>query len=196
MMTFAGQLGYAGMNQHGVANFTNALDNFRWRSGMPFYPLRRMMLGQRSVDHCIDLLRRHRSCSAANFVLCDGRRNIGDVEVRPDGIKVFDGEDANCRLHTNHYLTKEFAQFEDGTLPDSPQRLARFQELVHRNWGKINPEVLKELMADHQGDPAAVCRHGAQKMQSVSGYIAEPAKGIFHVRRGQGCTGIWTQYKV
>ena len=29
MFTFAGQLGYAGMNQHGVANFVNALYNFR-----------------------------------------------------------------------------------------------------------------------------------------------------------------------
>src|SRR4029077_10297767 len=42
MFTFAGQLGYSGMNQFGVATFTNALYNFRWNPGLPFYPLKRV----------------------------------------------------------------------------------------------------------------------------------------------------------
>jgi hypothetical protein len=55
---------------------------------------------------------------------------------------------------------------------------------------------MKTILADHQGDPAAICRHGADNMISVSGYIAEPDKGLLHVRRGPGCTGTWTAYEV
>ncbi len=49
MFTFAGQLGYSGMNQFGVAHFANALYDFKWQPGLPHYPLKRVMLEQRTV---------------------------------------------------------------------------------------------------------------------------------------------------
>ena len=42
--TFAGQLGYMGMNQHGVAHFANGLGDCQWRMGLPHYPLKRYLL--------------------------------------------------------------------------------------------------------------------------------------------------------
>ncbi len=196
MFTFAGQLGYAGLNQHGVANFVNALYNFKWRPGLPTYPVRRALLEQRSVGACVELLKRHRTCSALNLVLADGAGRIADVEVRPEGIAVFDDDDASRRLHTNHYVTPAFAKFEDGTLPDSKPRLERVRELVRKHWGRITVDVMKEILADHDGGAGAICRHGAVNMHSISGYIAEPARGRFHVRRGHGCTGTWTVHAV
>ena len=74
MFTFAGQLGYSGMNEHGVAHFANALYGCTWRLGLPHYPIKRLVLEQRSVEDCVALLSRHRTCSAANLVLCDGQR--------------------------------------------------------------------------------------------------------------------------
>ena len=55
MFTFAGQLGYSGMNHFGVAHFANALYDFRWRPGLPHYPLKRVMLEQRNVPQCVEL---------------------------------------------------------------------------------------------------------------------------------------------
>lgn len=196
MFTFAGQLGYAGINQHGVSNFVNALYNFRWQPGLPSYPVRRALLEQRSVGACVRLLERHRTCSALNLVLADAAGAIADVEVRPEGIAAFEDEDANRRLHTNHYVTRAFAGFEDGTLADSKPRLERVQTLVRQHWGRLTVDLLKEILADHQGEPGAICRHGATNMHSISGYIAEPARGRLHVRRGHGCTGSWTVYSV
>jgi len=49
--------------------------------------------------------------------------------------------------------------------------------------------TLKTLMADHEGTSGAVCRLGADGLESVNGYIARPAKGLFQVRRGRGCVG-------
>ncbi|HZT33977.1 MAG TPA: C45 family peptidase [Bryobacteraceae bacterium] len=196
MLTFAGQLGYAGMNQHGVAHFANALYHFTWRPGLPHYPLKRVLLEQPGVPECVELLRRHRTCSAANVVLCDGRGRIADVEVRPEGIALYNDDHPDRRLHSNHYVSREFAPFEDGHLPDSCPRLDRIRALVRDNWGRLSVDRMKEILADHAGDPAAICRHGASGMLSICGYIAEPAKGRFHIRRGLGCQGHWETYIV
>jgi isopenicillin-N N-acyltransferase-like protein len=194
--TFAGQIGYLGMNEHGVAHFANALYGYRWKPVLPLYPLMRSMLETSDVDGCIDLLRSHSPSAAQNSVLCDGRGNIANVEVRPDGIAVFEDDRPNWRVHTNHYLAREFARHEDGTLPDSWPRRERMRGLIGERWGYITVETMKGFLSDHQGDPAAICRHGDGGMHTSSGYIAEPAKGLLHVRRGHGCLGSWRTYEV
>ena len=196
MFTFAGQLGYSGMNEYGLAHFANSLYGFEWQPGLPHYPLKRVFLEKRRVDDCIDLLRLHKTCSAANAVMCDGTGQIADVEVRPGSVAVFDDDDPAWRIHTNHYMTSEFTSYEDNTLPDSCPRLDRMRHLVREKWGSITADTMKEILSDHDGDPAAICRHGAASMHSMSGYVAEPAKGLLHVRHGHGCTGTWGTYDV
>jgi hypothetical protein len=93
-------------------------------------------------------------------------------------------------------MSPQFAGYESDSLPDSRPRLARLRTLVQENWGRITVETLKAILADHQGDPAGICRHGETGWRSISGYIAEPAKGLLHVRRGHGCLGTWQAYVV
>jgi hypothetical protein len=33
-------------------------------------------------------------------------------------------------------------------------------------------------------------------MHSIAGYIAEPARGLLHIRCGHGCLGAWQSYQV
>ena len=194
--TFAGQLGYAGMNEHGVANFANALYGRRGRHGLPFYPLRRAFLEQRTVAGCLELAAKHRTCSAANFVFCDGTGGIADVEIRPEEAVEYRGPLADARLHTNHYLSDRFTRFETDECPDSCGRLQRFTSLIEEGHGRWDVVGIRRALADHDGDPAGICRHGAGGTHSISGYIAEPARGVLHVRRGHGCAGAWTEYTV
>ena len=93
-------------------------------------------------------------------------------------------------------MTDDFAAFETNSLADSCARLERMRALLRQQWGQISVDVMKEILADHEGEPAAICRHGAVKMHSISGYIAEPAAGMLHVRRGHGCLGTWTEYEI
>ena len=196
MVTFAGQLGYAGLNESGVAHFANALYDAPWQPGLPHYPLKRLTLEQRTVAACVQLYRDHRVCSAGNVVLCDGQGSIGDIEARPEGIAVYTDEHPDARLHTNHYVTSQFAPFETNSLADSCPRLDRIRELVQEHWGRITVGNMKTILADHEGDPAGICRHGAEAMHSTAGYVADPAAGVLHVRRGHGCLGTWTAYEV
>jgi isopenicillin-N N-acyltransferase like protein len=196
MFTFAGQLGYAGMNEYGLAHFNNVLFDYTWRLALPRQPLKRVMLEQRTVAECIALLERWRICSAANAVLCD-RRGIADVEMRPEGIALFHDERPDACLHTNHYLTPQFVAFETHTVPDSAARRARLAVLAGAAWGRITAETVKGWLADHAGDSGGgICRHGAHGWHTIAGYIAEPVQGRLHIRRGHGCTGTWKVYEV
>lgn len=196
IFTFAGQLGYFGMNEYGVANYANSLYDFEWRPGLAHYPIKRAILEQRTVDACVELFRKHPQCSAANTILCDGQGNIADVESRPEGIALFRGQDPDGIVHTNNYLTPEFEPFETGSLPDSFTRLRRMHALVREVWGEITVDALKTMLADHAGDPAGICRHGERGFHTTSGHIAEPEKGLLHIRRGFGCLGSWETYEV
>jgi hypothetical protein len=196
MFTFAGQLGYSGMNEYGLAHFANALYDAPWRPGLPHYPLKRLMLEQPNVEACVDLLRRYRTCSAANVVLCDGEGTVQDVEVRPEGIALYHDDHADRLVHANHYESRDFCSYETHSLPDSCPRRDRMRELIQQEWGQITVDTMKALMADHVGDPAGICRHGAVNMHSISGYIAEPMQRLLHVRRGHGCLGTWSSYEV
>jgi len=196
MFTFAGQLGYSGINQFGVAHFTNALYGFEWQPGLPHYPLKRALLEQKRVQQSLELIQSHPVCSAANMVLADGQGTIADIEIRPEGVALYNDEHHALRLHTNHYQSQRFAACESSFLPDSISRLERIRALVRKAWGSITVDTLKEFMSDHEGNPAGICRHGACNLHSISGYIAEPTKGLLHVRRGHGCLGTWATYKV
>jgi len=196
IFTFAGQLGYSGMNQHGLAHFANALYDAPWQFGLPHYPLKRVMFEQDNLDDCLKIIKQNPTCSAGNMVFCFGNDQVADVEIRPDGIAQFTDTHPDQIIHANHYLTPEFTPHETNFLADSCPRLDRMRTLIKDHWGHITVDTMKTLLADHEGDPAAICRHGAENMISLSGYIAEPAKGLLHVRRGFGCTGTWTAYEV
>ena len=195
MFTFAGQLGYTGMNEYGVAHFLNAVYDPKWQPGINHYPLKRVMLEMQTTEECVKLFKKNRTCSSRNHLLCDGRGSITDIEVRPEGIAVFKDEHPDCIVHSNHYITPEFSIHNTNSLPDSRDRFDRMHSLIKENWGSITLQTMKAILADHEGYPHSICRHG-QDMHSISGYIAEPAKGLFHVRRGHGCTGNWHAYEV
>ena len=194
--TFAGQLGYMGMNHYGVAHFANGISNPAWQLALPHYPLKRTLLEKRDIPTCIETLQQHRTCSAANMVFCDGESRIADVEIRPESIALYPDQNPDQRLHTNHYLTPEFASFDTQQMSDSVPRLTRIRELIQARWGSIDVEAMQDILADHQGDPGGICRHGATGSHSICGYIAEPDRGLFHVRRGHGCLGTWKAYEV
>jgi len=194
--TFAGQLGYFGMNEHGVCNYANSIYDFAWQPGLAHYPLKRVCLEQRTVDQCLALFRQHKVCSAANTVLADGQGNMTSAEIRSEGVALYAGDHPNAIVHTNHHLSDDFAPLETGSLPDSFPRHKRMTELVRTHWGGITVETMQMLLADHDGDPYGICRHGGGGWHSTSGHIAEPQKGLLHIRRGHGCTGSWETYAV
>ena len=84
MFTYAGQLGYMGMNEHGLAHFANALPDPAAVSAAEapaagtgvdrviHYPLKRTCFEQRTVAAALALVQRTKVQGVANMVFCDG----------------------------------------------------------------------------------------------------------------------------
>ena len=193
MFTFPGQIGYAGMNEHGISNFANALYNFQTQKGIPHYILKRKLLEQRSLETCKEILNTTNVSEAANVLISD-KNNIIDFEFHNKSRYEFTSHDQNSIIHTNHYLTDELIKFEDNTLIDSPIRLQRMHNLIKNIYGNINLDNIKNILADHYNFPSSICRHGANNMDTVSGYIADPSNKTLHIRKGFGCEMNWQSY--
>ena len=202
MWTFGGMLGYHGLNEHGVAHFANSLGGGpAWKFALSHYPLKRMMLEQRSLPDVRRLLNDVPVCSNGNYVLCDGLGEIADIELTSEGpLEMFD-EGLGALVHSNHYVCQPHACPENfaRSLPDSFPRLQRMQELVRSRLGRLTVDDLKEILRDHDGHPVGLCRHPHTGIddpvlpssgRTVASLIAEPDRGRLHVTRGNPCETI------
>src|SRR5262245_39133023 len=123
MWTFGGQFGYHGLNAAGVAHFANSLGGGpAWKFGLPHYPIKRMMLEQRTLAGVLDLLESVPVCSNGNYVLCDGAGRIADVELSTDGFALIE-DGGGFIAHSNHYVSGqrrgEPAGFVSAARPDA-----------------------------------------------------------------------------
>ncbi len=208
MWTFGGMIGYHGMNEHGVAHFANALGGGPvWKFALSHYPLKRMMLEQRSLADVRRLLSDVPVCSNGNYILCDGDGEIADVELTADGPHELPENGLGAIAHSNHYLCGAHACAENfaRSLPDSFPRLSRMQELLESRLGRLTVEDLKGFLSDHAGYPTSICRHPHDGVddpmlpssgRTAASLIAEPDRGRLHVSRGNPCETAFATYQL
>ncbi|MBI5759491.1 MAG: hypothetical protein HZA46_13305 [Planctomycetales bacterium] len=208
MWTFGGMLGYHGVNEYGVAHFANALGGGpAWKLALSHYPLKRMLLEQRSLADVRRLLRDVPVCSNGNYVVCDGAGEIADFELTSEGPLEMPDDGLGVVAHSNHYLCAPHACSDNFTrsLPDSFPRLRRMQELLHSRLGRLTVDDLKCFLGDHEGYPTSICRHphaGAEDPmlpssgRTVASLIAEPDHGRLHIARGNPCETAFVTYRL
>jgi isopenicillin-N N-acyltransferase-like protein len=200
MWTFAGLLGYHGVNGHGVAHFANSLAGGpRWRRGLPHYPLKRLFYAGRTISGCLELLDRYPVCSSGNYVLAGAGGEILDVELTPEGYGTLDDGGEGFIVHANHFLSPRFAtpETDAASLPDSCNRQRRLREQITAEFGDLSVPHLQRFLADHDGYPGSICRHLHESDtvgKTAASLIAEPEAGRLHVCRGNPCEGTWRTY--
>ncbi len=196
MCTFAGLVGYTGVNSAGVSLFQNALSTPVWRAdGMPHYFMKRALLEQTDLRGCLDVIGRARVCSSGNYVLTD-RTNLVDVEVTPDGFATLSADD-DVLVHTNHFVAPSLVDREAllPRLPDSACRAPRMRDLLRAQSGRVSVETLKAALSDHDGHPTSICRHQG-RMISIASMIAEPDQGRLWVSVGNPCENPYVGYEL
>ena len=208
MWTFGGMLGYHGLNDAGVAHFANALGGGpAWRMALPHYPVKRMMLEQRTVDEVVTLLSQAPVCSSGNYVLCDGTGCIADIELTPEGYALSKGDGNGYLVHTNHFLCAPYACAASAaaSVPDSFSRLNRMSQLVAATFGRLTVAELQRILTDHEDQPTSICRHPhdgpdhpsvSARGKTIASLIAEPEQGRLHVSRGNPCQAAYTSYEL
>lgn len=185
MFTFAGVIGYMGMNSYGLAHVANQLISPDWQAGVPQYFLKRRFLELRTVAECVQLLETMPLSSSANYVLADAS-GVYDVEMAPSGFRLLAGSE--CQVHANHFTHPDLLHLER-YLPDLPDSAIR-----HRRLQALSPvagtvERFKEVLSDHHNYPASVCRHCAGEGVLVTGasVIMDLRAQRMHVAPGNPC---------
>lgn len=188
MCTFAGLVGYPGINSTGLSIVQNALSTGQWNaSGMPHYLMKRAFLEQNSVAACVKLARTLSSCSSSNYIVSDGAGLIADMEVTPMGVEIV-GEGRDWLVHANHFWSPHWTGSDAlrRSMPDSPIRQSRLEYLLAGRIGRLSVADLKAALADHHNSPCAICRH-QEKVQTIAAIIQEPEAGRLHVAAGNPC---------
>ena len=71
------------------------------------------------------------------------------------------------------------------------------RSLLHAEHGRITLETMKRCLRDHDGGPAAICRHEPDRpMETIASIIAEPEHGRLHVTRGNPCESDYVTYQL
>lgn len=187
--TFAGLLGFVGINDAGVAIGINFVLAGPWRLGISPYLLVRHLLRFRSADECLAELGRLDRSSSRCLTICDSA-GLATAELTGDDVRVLRGD----RLfHTNHYLHPEL-QPRDGmnifTRNASRRRLQILGDLVGSFGGEAGPEALFALLADHSMYPLGLCVHSEgdpARDATVASVVMRPRSGELFVRRGNPC---------
>jgi isopenicillin-N N-acyltransferase-like protein len=204
MWTFGGQVGGRGLNAAGVAQLASPLiGGPAWKFALPHYPLRRLLLEKTSVADIHGLVEQMPVCSNSSYLVCDNTGCCVDLEVTSTGCRTLEATAAGLLVRTSHF----FSETQDGTdstannLEDSYPRLERIKSLLATRLGSIQLETLQEILSDHDGNPASICRHsehgsGPQRRQTVASLIVEPAEGRMHIARGNPCLGMYQMYQL
>jgi hypothetical protein len=200
MWTFAGHLGYHGLNEYGVAHFANSLSGGpAWRLAMPHYPVKRRLFECRTQAEVQAMWDRIPVCSSGNYMCAAGDPAIFNLEVTPQGYGRIADAGQGFLVHTNHFLTAGYRTDETDHLspPDSFPRLDRMTSLIQDRLGDVTLADVQGFLADHANAPHAICRHQETDEgghQTVAALVAEPRAGRLHVCPGNACTGEWTTY--
>jgi len=196
--TFGGMLGYHGMNSVGVAHFANALGGGpAGRFGMPHYPIKRMMLECSTVAEIMDLFKRMPVASNGNYVLCDSKGAIADIEATTTGPELLPDSGRGYLAHTNHFVCSRYAKKEnfDQSWKDSFPRMERINSLIAQRSGRVTIEDVKAFLRDHSGEPTSICRHDTES-RTVASLISEPARRRMHVAVGNPCRSQYVTYSM
>lgn len=208
MWTFGGVLGNRGLNEHGIAQFADPLGGRPdWRTGIPHDPLRRMILEQPDVAAVHDVVNSYPVCSSGSYLLCDGAGTIQDLEITPDGTILRKDNGASFFAHSNQLPESLHDNVKNDSqgLPDPNLRLDRVRSPISQQMGAIDIDSMKSILADHEGQPASICRHADQSQQNgihrrtsrtVVAMIAEPSRGRMHIASGNPCISPFREYRL
>lgn len=190
MYSFAGLLGYLGMNSSGLAIAINMVSSDGWQPGVPPYLLVRRLLELHTIEDCIDAIANIRRSSSRSLTICDAKRSV-IVEMTATSFAVLEGSEL---FHTNHYLSEDFTAKDTVNFlakRSSMARLSRLQALTERLPASPDVSDLFQLFADHQNHPVGLCSHAdgdKRRTETVATVVMHPSSGTMYVRKGLACS--------
>jgi len=157
---------------------------------------------QRTIADALKIL-----CAVARGVgyyhLADQYGNMAGIESVYDDYRILNPQN-DTLVHANHYETDDYKKADGACmyLPDSFGRAQRMRELISKNTGNITPELMMNIMADHEHYPKSICTHVDRsqppELASISraSFIMIPAQLKMYVAFGPPCENLYHEYSL
>ncbi|WP_412079682.1 C45 family autoproteolytic acyltransferase/hydrolase (plasmid) [Streptomyces xanthophaeus] len=184
VLSFAGLLGYLGLNSDGLAIGLNLVTDGQWRPGVsPYLAIRHLLDTASSVDHALKILAGLPLASSRSLMLCDRERAVY-AEICGNDIRVTEPASGEA-VHTNHYLHEDFAPFDRQTAADRVSSDLRL-EAAARGLAGLAPDAgAEEHFAVLSRPPVCIPDHGNIRVEhTVAAAVLFPAEGRLHLRPG------------
>ncbi len=186
-------LGY-GIWSTGMSLFRNSLHSSGGgEKGLTMVQWGLLALAGRRCEEAVELARQFGLIGSGNFLITDGNGVSCSVEFNAGGVDVIDATDG-IATHANHPEGRSTGPYErypiDVLREDSRYRQSRLRELLAAQRGRVTPESVIPMLADHARHPLGLCRHPVDDLplrQTTAGVVAETARGRLHVTRGNPC---------
>jgi isopenicillin-N N-acyltransferase like protein len=158
------------------------------------------MLRARNLHEMVAAAIRRDRASSYNNVLADRWGDVANVEGSATDVEISHLDERDHLAHTNHYVHERMREYEGD--PDyavrSDVRFCRARDLLaDRAPGTVTPEVLREILSDHENQPDEVCRHpewGHPTSKTVFWCTADVTEGRVLFGRGNPCDSMAQEY--
>lgn len=182
LLSFAGLLGFVGLNSDGLAAGINLVLGGDWHPGLPPYlAVRHLLNTAASVPEAVAVLRDLPLASSRTIVLCDAGQSCF-VEILGGDVRAVTAFET---VHTNHYLHPDLAPRDEVNVfsrNSSLQRLAACQRRLASTPTGSGAEDYFGLLCE---PPICVPDTGdIRRDRTVATVVILPAAGQLHVRPG------------
>lgn len=193
--TFAGIVGCAGLNEHGLALNINYLSAQDCQLGRLHSISVRQTLGCAQLADALAVPVGGPRAGGAHYLIGDEHGNLVSIETTALRHDLF-YPDGNAIGHTNHYLSawlKEVEYIRRASIGSSLARYTALRRYLKDKGESLTVDGLKELTRNHTSYPRSICAHGADyeakgtKGRTVSAMIAVPAERLMHITNGCAC---------
>lgn len=201
--SYAGIIPTTGYNDAGISLTGNALSPNDERVGIPKLVTVRAILGAHNLRDAFAAATRDPRASSYNNILTDVSGEAFSIEGSAtdwEAIPITDG----VLVHTNHYVTGRMQKYEADRhdIAGSIMRYHRAGRLVEQHRGRIDLAVARQILSDHAGAPASVCRHPYARPgdtddpgQTVFSVQVDLTRRIFWASWGLTCQSAPTAYR-
>lgn len=184
VLSFAGLLGYLGVNSDGLAVGLNLVLGGRWRPGVPPYlAIRHLLDTAGDVATAIEVLRGLPLAGSRSIMLCDPR-TAAYVEIMDDRQRVVRGTEL---AHTNHYLHPDLAPHDELNVFARNSSTRRLDACLAGLAGLPGTAGVEDHFAALSRPPIRVPDTGNIALErTVATVVLRPARGELHLRPGDG----------
>ncbi|MEU5883472.1 C45 family autoproteolytic acyltransferase/hydolase [Spirillospora sp. NPDC047279] len=182
ILSFAGLLGYLGMNSAGLAIGLNLLLGGTWRPGLPPYlAIRHLLDNAASVDEALTILAGLELSSSRSLTLCSPGK-AAYVEILDDRTRV---TEAPWTVHTNHYLHPDLAPDDEINVFARNSSQRRLDACAERLTALPPSAAPEEHFALLSAPPICVPDDGDIRLErTVAAVVMRPDQGRMYVRPG------------